>query len=412
MEAYEHRVYNGLLKAGLPLSTPGDLEAVLSGDVEIVADASRLSLDDLWPAVWALASAIERQFSGTIYIDGGLDGPLPAPARLGPRVRFGRADVAGPLRIGIGVALGRGERCLHGDARGNEITFGQTLASAEPAHPVACFALAGYLGYAALATAVGIPPFHEEFARNALTLPIPDTASDPVVPEELAVIGLGQLGQAYVALLYFLDRARACRLVVIDKDAFELPNRSTQVLLDADRAWEGEAKADFLAANLREMGWDATGERVELTWGWRKPAHHPRCALLGLDNFDARRIAASSDYDWVFEAGLGTSFLQPKVTWHSSSPGATLRDFFPRDTDRSLAEPVTEFERGLKNSTPGGCGWVTFSSISASAPSMGLAASAYLWTEVIRYVSGNRSSVSGSAFLWTSLLPYSRSPLP
>ena len=63
MEAYEHRVINGLLKAGAA-KNPGHASNILAQDVEIVVAPDRSTEDDLWPAIWALAAGLARQISG------------------------------------------------------------------------------------------------------------------------------------------------------------------------------------------------------------------------------------------------------------------------------------------------------------------------------------------------------------
>lgn len=87
MESYEHRVVNGLLKAGA-VAEPEQAISVLQRDFRIISPPSRAAEDDLWPAIWALAAVLERQFAGTIYVDAGLTGPLRQPAQLGSRCRF------------------------------------------------------------------------------------------------------------------------------------------------------------------------------------------------------------------------------------------------------------------------------------------------------------------------------------
>jgi hypothetical protein len=223
---------------------------------------------------------------------------------------------------------------------------------------------------------------------------------------------LGQLGQAYLALLYFLDRHPKYPVLLVDYDKFELVNRSSQILLDHTRVWEGKYKATFLEAKLSGLGWNVKAEIVKLAWGWPRPTYHPGLALLGLDNFDARRLVASLGYEWIFEAGVGTSFIHPKVTWHSFPARGNFPHIFPSDEGKVLGEePATPFERDLNENTPEGCGWVIFNRISASAPSMGLVASAYTWIEVLNYLSGERIPINGLAHLWTPLLPYTRSEM-
>jgi hypothetical protein len=406
MELWENRVVNGVLKSGMALDAQ-EVGRLLASDVEIVADSKRAARD-LWPCIWAVAAALTRQFNGTIFVRAGLAEALPGPSPLGARCRFVNERTDAAIRIGIGMPATDGESGgIWGDVHGPVIAYRRCLPGNESAHPISTFALAGYLSYAALAFAVGIPPFRDEFAVQELTFPIP--IGEVPLSRGLTLIGLGQLGQAYLALLYFLAATPPRRLVFLDRDSFEPPNRHTQVLLDDDGGWVGKGKATFLEGIFRSLGWDAVGEVDELTWEWRRPAHHPGIAVLGLDDLDVRRMAVSAGYDWIVEAGIGNSFLQPRVSWHSLPPdGALARRLFAgaSSTHDSVGED-SELARNLKD-TPGQCGWVTFNEIRASAPSMGLVAAANAWCSVLEAVAGQPSRARGRACLWSPLLPVLR----
>jgi hypothetical protein len=121
MKAYENRIINGLLKSKvrLELSTPEQVQSLLQLDIEVTVDPARC--EELWPCVWALASVLERQFSGSIYINCGLSAQLPGPSILGSRiVFFDRPVSTNVFAIGIGVENKHRHFDLTGDVRGNE----------------------------------------------------------------------------------------------------------------------------------------------------------------------------------------------------------------------------------------------------------------------------------------------------
>lgn len=412
LRTYESRIVNGLLKAQAA-EAPEDIVRLLLRDIEIVADPRRAKEDDLWPAIWALAAVLERQFFGRVYIRAGLNGPLRQPARLGPQCRFetGPQDC---LRIYLGCeVLGQGNLC--GDAGIATVSYGQTLVSPEKATPTSCFALAGYLGFAALAKIAGVPAFREEFALSQISLPkcldIPLTFPEP----GFELVGLGHLGQAYIALLFFLTLTGIVppRLSLIDKDNFENPNWSTQILIETQDEWIGLPKADYLRDRAKSWGWNATSEVSEITWDWRRKAGHPEIAVMGLDRFEPRRMVTAGGYSWIFDAGVGDSFLWPRVSWHSLPPDNKLAMvlFAGNHAAAAIRHPATPFINGLRE-TPGGCGLLTYEGIRASAPSMGLLASAFLWSEVMKYLSGEREQVKGSATIWTPIIPPYREVRP
>ena len=120
------------------------------------------------------------------------------------------------------------------------------------------------------------------------------------LPDGLSIVGLGQLGQAYLSLLYFLTlrNSRSPYLVLLDKDPFELPNQRTQVLLEEHRRWDGQPKADYVASRACKSGAGEYKPRMvtEVNWGWKRPTAHPPTGLLGLDDLDVRRMAVGR---WV-----------------------------------------------------------------------------------------------------------------
>src|ERR1035437_8532095 len=206
IELQNDRVINGLLKADIGLSTPDQIKARLARDMLLVVDPRRSGVTDLWPAIWFLASIIEREFTGTVFIKAGLDRELPSPIPLGPRCVFVPEEFSfDGDSIGIGVSM-VGDNTIWGDVRGSAISYKDSLAGASVAHPVSAAALAGYLGFAALARAASIPPFHEHWKHSSLSLPFDKHRES--IPESIAVLGVGQIGQAFLALNYFLAGSR------------------------------------------------------------------------------------------------------------------------------------------------------------------------------------------------------------
>lgn len=128
---------------------------------------------------------------------------LPCPISLSSRCEFCSGP---PPECAITVLLGQTSFfssgvAIVGDVRGSELSYGCLLSSSEPAHPITSCALAGYLGFSVLEHAVGIPPFREEWRQEALRLPFDDSTN--TLPS-FSVLGTGQVGQAFLALAYFL----------------------------------------------------------------------------------------------------------------------------------------------------------------------------------------------------------------
>jgi len=406
MELQEDRIINGLLKADIGFLAPEAVRERLSQDVVISVDPKRAVSDDLWPCIWLLAAALERQFTGAILIDAGLASPLPAPIPLSSRCRYVSGANAG-IRICVGtLAAGGSESTICGDTRGNAISFGSLVHSAVKASPITCCALAGYLGFAALAQAVGIPPFHQSWSRRQLQMPFEGAAAS--LPPNFAVLGTEQLGQAFLALSFFLNRTGPC-VHLVDKDEFESANGRTQILLGENvSAWDGKPKAEYLRDICRGWGWSVSFERTEIEWGWKQPNSGQWLGFVGFDNMDARRVAAEGGFDWLFECGVGSNFCAPRVSWHSLPPDRQMaKRIFESAEKRSQA---SRFAQTLQR-MPGDCGVVRFENIQATAPSLGLTAAAYAIAEAVNYLKGETRPYAGSAYLWSPLLPFERNAL-
>jgi hypothetical protein len=175
---------------------------------------------------------------------------------------------------------------------------------------------------------------------------------------DLAFLGLGHLGQAYLSLLYFQRRRVAipAKITLLDGGTFEDGNWHTQVLIEEDSKWLGVPKATYLSERLIGWGFSPVPDQVTLSWGWRARSARSLTAILGFDNFPARRIAAAAGYSWLIEAGLGDSFLQPRLTWHSIPSDSRLASrLFPDREDLEPARPRNAFEDDLRSRS--GCGW-------------------------------------------------------
>lgn len=415
METYEHRIINGIIKSDLA-ADPKEANLLLSRDIEIIVPEDRAQKDDLWPCIWALASVLLRQFSGSVFIRCGLNGPLDCPARLGNRCYFVSSPQGKTFRIFIGIKPDPDDYIsLCGDARGSNISYKSLITGNKTASVISCFALAGYLGFAALASLAKAPPFRPDLSTGLLELPLKEERNLNLPPEGLAILGLGQLGQAYLGLLYFLalNRNERPKLMLLDKDTFEHLNYSTQVLLEDDYQWEGIEKAAMLAKKAASWGWEIDSEVTEITWVWRRQEGQPLIAMLGLDNLESRRMIAAAGFKWLVEAGLGDSFIVPRISWHSLPPSPELaRKLFPSSPVENAIQPSkeTEFSKSLK-ATAGGCGWLTFHNTLASAPCLGLVAAAYVWCEILRILDGDFSPILGRAGIWSPLLPFIREPI-
>jgi len=401
------RLINGLLKGFHGSIAPDKLRILLSQDVEIVAPLERATFNDLWPAIWALAAVLERQLYGRVFIRCGLSGPLAAPSPLGSRCQF----VSVPQHVSLSLCIGintSAHDAIVGDACQQAIAVGSVFGDdRDPPKSIECFVLAGYLGFAAIARFVDIPEHKADFATATLKLPFDARQLDRTLKalEGVTCVGLGQLGQAYLALLFFLygGRLSGRRLAVIDDDIFEKENGHTQLLLSDRGDWRGKHKVPYIASVVSQWDADVFPVPEKIGWTWRRGSAHPALALLGLHDLEGRRMACAAGFERLIESGVGTDLLKPRVSWHSL-PGDRLigQRLFPEafQVETKADEIDTAWAGDLKN-TPGGCGWVEFKGISATAPCLGVAAVAFALSELGR----TAEVISGSALLWSQCIP-------
>jgi len=417
MTLAESRLINGLLKGGVSNETPEELQVRLSHDVEIVVPPERATADDLWPAAWALAAILERQFYGRVYLRCGLSAPLLSPIPFGPQVEFAHAATGAPLSIVLGNAKGESlcSTRIVGDARRNALAIGITFSDPTPLPtPLECFALAGYLGFAAVAHFTNIPPYRADYARPVLDIPY----DPPLLARrlrdlgELTSLGIGQLGQAYLALLFFWYRGAfdRRRVALVDDDLFEKENGRTQLLLDprlgdgGPETWLDRHKVPHIASVIEKWNVDVIARRERIKWGWARNAL-PALALVGLHDFESRRMACAAGFERLIEAGVGTNLLQPRVSWHALPGDAQLgKQVFPDAPEtKPKFDSDAEWAQKLKE-TPGRCGWVSYLGISATAPCLGATAVAFALSEL----GLSEGAAAGTALMWSPCLPLYR----
>jgi len=401
----EDRIMNGLLKANPQLGIE-EAESLLNCDWQIVAPAHRAYEEDLWPAIWALAAVLVRQFSGKIFIQAGLAEFAAMPVHLGPRCLLATEIQSQALLIGLGC---KPENAVcFGDARGHNFSVGKLLPGEISSTPLTGFAVAGYLGFAALAKRVGIPSYRLEYTVQEAQLPWIEGATSQWPSEPITFIGLGHLGNAYLAALFFLSRREKFvpTLHLVDRDRFEEPNYKTQILLDDSQVWIGLEKVAYLSDMASSFGWAVTAESAEVDWGWRGKTPNAGIAILGLDKFEPRRATFSAGFTWIVDAGLNSRFEAPRISWNSVPADQKLANtLFAEEQPQQSGDINTGLRRQLE-STPGQCGWLRFLQVEASAPAMGLVAAALALSELRLVVAGRPQQVTASLGLWSPILPF------
>jgi hypothetical protein len=135
-------------------------------------------------------------------------------------------------------------------------------------------------------------------------------------------------------------------------------NFATQMLLSESGTWLDTPKADYLCTLFKRHEWEISGERKKIQWGWTRESDHPSLLVLGLHDFKTRRIALESGYEWVFDAGLNSSFTQPRISWNSLPPSREVgKSLFRTGVSQTLDEGTGKLRAHLAAALPHVDGW-------------------------------------------------------
>ncbi|RIV80351.1 thiamine biosynthesis protein ThiF [Pelagerythrobacter aerophilus] len=234
--------------------------------------------------------------------------------------------------------------------------------------------------------------------RIALSLWRPDLpADDPrargespsVLPSSAWLIGLGNLGQAYLWALGWLPYADPSdfSLTLQDFDKLAESNDSTSLLTDLSMV--GRCKSRAMAEWAEARGFATTIVERRFDRELKVNAEDPPVALCGVDNALARSALEDAGFGRVFEAGLGNgvsdylalrlhSFPGPKAArqlW--SGEGAAEPELLDRPAYRDLEE------RGADR-----CGLVQLAGRTVGAPFVGALAGALVVAELVKLANG------------------------
>ena len=217
-------------------------------------------------------------------------------------------------------------------------------------------------------------------------------ASGPVIerlPSALWLIGLGNLGQAYLWTLGMLPYAAPgdVQLILQDDDFLALSNDSTSLLTRSELI--GMRKTRAMAGWAEQRGFTTT--IVERKFKPDLLVHHdePSLALCGVDNEPARSALEDVGFAKVIEAGLGggaDDFLGFRT--HVFPGERKAKDVWkPVETNRVVRTDRPAYEK-LAASGLDQCGLTQLAGRTVGAPFVGAIAAAIVIGEALRVVNG------------------------
>lgn len=382
--------------------------------IEVGRDVA--SSPTLQVAILTAVNTGRRSFLGGVQVAGALDIPLCVP--WGRRQTLGEAildlkgnvvDAITPgvprLVVGNCLAQGIGEfalRMTFDGWNGGVVPLEDDIRLSEHQECIPSGVLAGALGVAEAFQFVRGTNAIAGRRDSGLSLWCPDSTVSWLtaenrgptlerLPSQLWLIGLGNLGQAFLWTLGFLPYAEPdkLKLVLQDYDTLVEANDSTSLLTRASLI--GQKKTRAMARWCEDRGFRTTINERRFAHNFRVADDEPHVALCGVDNALARTYLEDAGFGRIIEAGLGAGvqeYLAFQVHTFPASRSARERWNFGEDVSMTASlvnQPAYhEFAKaGLDE-----CGITTLAGRTVGAPFVGAATAAIVVAELLRMVLG------------------------
>jgi len=218
-------------------------------------------------------------------------------------------------------------------------------------------------------------------------VPDPNEPHLSLLPTQLWLLGLGNLGQAYLWMLRSLPfpDGHTLDLILQDFDVVSAANETTSVLTEPGMV--GERKTREMAKWAKAVGFTTT--IVERRFGplTRRDDDEPSIALCGFDNALARSALEETGFDLVIEAGLGAgpgSFVN--FSLHTFPGSRRASEIWKQDGGSLAPSPMTNeaYANLLEAKVIDECGLTLLASRSVGVPFVSLTAAAFVVAELLR----------------------------
>lgn len=210
------------------------------------------------------------------------------------------------------------------------------------------------------------------------------------LPSEIWIVGMGNLGQAYLWTLGLLPYGdNAARLILQDTDVVALSNLSTSMLTTRDMV--GRKKTRAMGDWAEARGFATSIIERDFAPNFAITQREPSVALIGVDNALARQAVEAVGFGRVIEAGLGRGpqdFLG--IDLHTFPASKPAREVWPQ-TGPADADITLPAYRAMLERSGDRCGTVRLAGRSIGAPFVGSVAAALAVSELMRLLLGGRS---------------------
>jgi hypothetical protein len=385
--------------------------------VVVIAGQDIVSSRTLQAALLTIVNAGARSLLGGVYVS------LPAENIRSQIPGFEFEDLAvviGRLggRLGMPkhgdnlpiLLLGDATSPLRSQGRGLQLTFDRWTAGVSPAarrmrlaEREGC-ALAGVL-----AGALGLSEVFQFFrGRNdmamrrtfALSLWEPGEQIDwqtnrdepnlEIVPDRFWLVGLGNLGQAYLWVIGFLGYSapQDVRLTLQDFDILSRANISTSVLTNIRNV--GMAKTRAMAGWAEKRGYHTNIIERRFPGKLQLDDSDPHLALCGLDNALSRQKLEDVGFELIAEAGLGAGERYLNIDHHIFPGTRTAYEIWRNIAVQNNAEDIIK-RPGYRTIAARGvdeCGLLQLANQAVGVPFVGVVAATLVIAAACRHVLG------------------------
>ena len=210
-----------------------------------------------------------------------------------------------------------------------------------------------------------------------------------LLPSRLWLIGLGNLGQAYLWALGLLPFARPedLSLVLQDINIITPSTESTSILTDA--ALVKMKKTRAMAAWAERRGFTTAIHERLFEASFRRQDDEPAVALCGLDNGTGRQALDQVGFDFVVEAGLGRGHRDFRaVRLHTLPASRPAAQIWRGEREHEQVDDRPAYAGMLKTGALDRCGVTLLAGKAVGAPFVGAAAATLAISEVLRLLHG------------------------
>jgi hypothetical protein len=338
------------------------------------------------------------------------------PVARGVTLREAIVELGGKVETGAGITDERPYLLLgkvDSVERALRVTFDGWMVAVGPAAELNRLRERDYCPLAgAAAAAIGLEELFAEFAginimatRRVIVTSLwrpdlrdddPAAVGEPLaeIPNELAMFGLGHLGQAYLWAFVALRHADPSKatIALCDDDNLEPPNLETGAIATTD--WLEKRKTRMAAHWLEARGYQTRLLERRIDKHFRRVDAEPVLALSGFDDNWPRQWLSDAGFAAMFDTGLGgEAFNFDTIAFRAWPNTRPVTELWPIETDEEIAARKARRQKALAE---GGyddlgedeCGRLRLAEKSVAVPFVGMYAACTVLAEVLKAING------------------------